>query len=35
MYRGVWPFIGVQLVVILLIVIFPELVLWLPAKMQS
>lgn len=35
MYRGVWPFIGVQLLVILLIVIFPELVLWLPAKMQS
>ncbi len=35
MYRGVWPFIGVQIVVIVLIVIFPELVLWLPAKMQS
>lgn len=35
MYRGVWPFIGIQVAVIALLVLFPELVLWLPAKMQS
>lgn len=35
MYRGVWPFIGIQVVVIALLVLFPELVLWLPARMQS
>lgn len=35
MYRGVWPFIGIQLAVIVLLIVFPDLVLWLPAKMQS
>lgn len=30
MYKGVWPFIALQAVGLLLIVIFPDLVLWLP-----
>jgi tripartite ATP-independent transporter DctM subunit len=29
-YRGVWPFIGLQAVGLLLIIVFPQLVLWLP-----
>nr|WP_297457655.1 TRAP transporter large permease subunit [uncultured Halomonas sp.] len=33
MYRGVLPFIGMQLVTLLLVVVFPELVLWLPGQM--
>lgn len=33
MYRGVLPFIGLQLITLLLIVLFPELVLWLPEQM--
>jgi tripartite ATP-independent transporter DctM subunit len=30
MYKGVWPFIALQAVGLLLIIIFPDLVLWLP-----
>ena len=30
MYTGIWPFIGLQLCVVTLIVIFPDLVTWLP-----
>jgi tripartite ATP-independent transporter DctM subunit len=30
MYTGIWPFIGLQLCVVALIVIFPEFVTWLP-----
>ncbi|HSW09948.1 MAG TPA: TRAP transporter large permease subunit [Bacillota bacterium] len=29
-YRGVWPFIGLQALGLLLIIVFPEIVLWLP-----
>jgi TRAP-type mannitol/chloroaromatic compound transport system permease large subunit len=32
-YRGALPFIGVQLVVLLLVILFPPLVTWLPALM--
>lgn len=35
MYRGVWPFVGIQVAVIALLIAFPDLVLWLPAKMQG
>ena len=34
-YRGAWPFIGVQLLILLLILCFPPLVTWLPGLMQS
>ena len=34
-YRGAWPFIGVQLLVLLLVLCFPPLVTWLPGLMQS
>ena len=30
MYRGVWPFIALQAVGLLIIIVFPDLVLWLP-----
>jgi TRAP-type mannitol/chloroaromatic compound transport system permease large subunit len=30
MYRGVWPFIALQAVGLILIIAFPDLVLWLP-----
>jgi len=33
-YRGAWPFIGVQLAVLLLIVCFPPLVNWLPSMLR-
>jgi tripartite ATP-independent transporter DctM subunit len=32
-YRGAWPFIGVQLLVLLLVILFPPLVTWLPSLM--
>ena len=35
MYTGIWPFIGLQLVVVLLLVVFPELVTWLPDKLLT
>jgi TRAP-type mannitol/chloroaromatic compound transport system permease large subunit len=30
MYTGIWPFIGLQLVTVVLLVVFPQLVTWLP-----
>ena len=33
MYIGIWPFIGLQLVVVVTIMVFPEFVTWLPNKM--
>lgn len=30
-YRSVWPFIGLQLVCLILIMLFPQIVLWLPS----
>ena len=33
-YRGAWPFIGVQLVVLLLILCFPSLVNGLPSLLK-
>ncbi len=30
LYRGVWPFIGLQVLGLLLVALFPELALWLP-----
>ncbi|HZG70924.1 MAG TPA: TRAP transporter large permease subunit, partial [Chondromyces sp.] len=30
--KGVWPFVGLQILVIILCTIFPELILWLPSK---
>jgi tripartite ATP-independent transporter DctM subunit len=30
-YKSVWPFIGLQLVCLLLIMLFPQIVLWLPS----
>ena len=33
MYIGIWPFIGLQLVVVVLIMVFPDFVTWLPNKM--
>lgn len=35
MYRGVLPFIGAQLVVLALVVIFPEIATWLPEKLSG
>jgi TRAP-type mannitol/chloroaromatic compound transport system permease large subunit len=32
MFRGVVPFIGLQLVTLVLVAIWPQLVLWLPAQ---
>ncbi|UPM50048.1 MULTISPECIES: TRAP transporter large permease [unclassified Synechococcus] len=34
-YRGAWPFIGVQLTVLLLILCFPPLVNWLPSMLRT
>ena len=34
-YRGAWPFIGVQLLVLLLVILFPPLVTWLPSLMAA
>ena len=30
-YKSVWPFIGLQTVCLILIMVFPEIVLWLPS----
>jgi len=35
MYKGVWPFIALQAVGLLLIIIFPDLVLWLPSLLYQ
>ena len=32
-YKGVFPFIGLQLLALLLVILFPQLVLWLPSLM--
>ena len=31
--HSVWPFIGIQLLCLILVLIFPEIILWLPSKM--
>lgn len=33
--KGVWPFVGIQLLVLVLCIIFPEIILWLPEKMVA
>jgi TRAP-type mannitol/chloroaromatic compound transport system permease large subunit len=33
--RGVWPFVGLQIITLLLCMAFPQLVLWLPGTMIS
>ncbi len=33
MYRGIVPFIALQLVAVMLVVAFPQLTVWLPAKL--
>lgn len=33
-FRSIWPFVGLQLLVLILIVMFPELALWLPSQMR-
>ncbi|MEZ5817210.1 MAG: TRAP transporter large permease subunit [Hyphomicrobiaceae bacterium] len=35
MYVGIWPFIGLQVVVVSLIIAFPELVTWLPTTLTQ
>ncbi|MBK5205349.1 MAG: TRAP transporter large permease subunit [Polaromonas sp.] len=34
-FRSVWPFIGIQVLVLLILVIFPEIALWLPRTMLN
>ena len=34
-YRGVIPFVGIQLVALLILALFPDLVTWLPAKLYG
>jgi TRAP-type mannitol/chloroaromatic compound transport system permease large subunit len=34
-YRGVMPFVAIQLFALLLIALFPELVTWLPGKIYG
>jgi len=31
-YRGMWPFVAIQIVGLLLCLAFPEIILWLPRK---
>lgn len=33
-FKGVWPFVGAMLVMIVLLAIFPDIALWLPSVMQ-
>ena len=33
-YRGVWPFVVVQILMLMVLVAFPNLSLWLPSFMQ-
>lgn len=35
MYVGIWPFIGIQLIVVTLIIVFPDLVTWLPTTLTQ
>ena len=30
---GAWPFIGLQLIGLVLFILFPDIILWLPSKM--
>jgi TRAP-type mannitol/chloroaromatic compound transport system permease large subunit len=32
LYRSVWPFILIQIAVVLLVIFFPQLTLWLPSN---
>ena len=34
-YRGVIPFVGIQLVTLLILALFPDLVTWLPTKLYG
>jgi len=33
LYRAVWPFVGLQAIGLALVMIFPQLAVWLPAQM--
>jgi TRAP-type C4-dicarboxylate transport system permease large subunit len=33
--RGVWPFIVLELIILVLLIAFPQLSLWLPTKMSG
>ncbi len=35
MYRGIVPFVGIQVVVVILIIVFPQICLWLPKVMSN
>ena len=35
MYRGIVPFVGIQMLVVILIIIFPEICLWLPRMLMN
>ncbi|MDX2157772.1 MAG: TRAP transporter large permease subunit [Hyphomicrobiaceae bacterium] len=35
MYIGIWPFIGLQVIVVVLIIVFPDLVMWLPSTLTQ
>ena len=35
MYRGVVPFVGIQVIVVILIIVFPQICLWLPKIMSN
>ena len=35
MYRGVVPFVGIQVLVVILIIVFPQICLWLPKVMSN
>jgi tripartite ATP-independent transporter DctM subunit len=35
MYAGIWPFIGIQVVVVTMIIIYPDLVTWLPKVLTA
>jgi tripartite ATP-independent transporter DctM subunit len=33
-FRSVWPFVGLQIVILALVIAYPQLALWLPAQMR-
>ena len=35
MYRGIVPFVGIQVIVVILIIVFPQICLWLPKIMSN
>ncbi len=35
MYRGVFPFVGLQALVVIIIILFPQLCLWLPKLLSG